>query len=305
MRRLFCFLALIGVLVFAVAPTYASSPDAHGGPSTSSALGDPNYHGGPVLHTNRTYAIYWVPSAFTMSSAYRSIISTYFQNVAADSGKTSNIYYSTTQYYDNVNGHILYSSSFGGAYVDTNPFPASGCSDSVSQTTVCLSDAQLRSEISRVITLKGWPRGAPNVYFMFTAKNVGSCYSAGECAFSTYCAYHSTFGTGASEVIYANMPYADTVASACDSGQHPNGNDADATLNLTSKEHVAAIINYEGNAWYDGATGVEFGDKCGGNFGTILGSTPFGQYNEVIGTGKYYLQTEWSEATNRCVQTGT
>ena len=320
MRRLFCLLALIGALIFAVAPTYAGSPDAPGGPSgkgkvlgivptigntTISPLAtNLSYHNGPVMHTNRTYAIYWVPSGFTLSSTYQSIISTYFQNVAADSGRTSNLYYSTTQYYDNVNGHILYSSSFGGAYVDTNPFPASACSDGVSQTTVCLSDAQLQSEISRVITLKGWPRGPANMYFMFTAKNVGSCIS-GQCAFAAYCAYHSSFSSGASEVIYANMPYADTVASACDAGQHPNGNDADATLNVTSHEHAEAITDYNGNAWWDNSTGEENGDKCAWTFGTILGSTSFGQYNEVIGTGKYYLQREWSNARTGCVQTGT
>ena len=34
-----------------------------------------------------------------------------------------------------------------------------------------------------------------------------------------------------------------------------------------------------------------------------LGSTQYGQYNQVIGTGKYYLQEEWSNASSSCVQT--
>jgi hypothetical protein len=262
------------------------------------------YHNGPVMHTNKTFAIYWVPSGFVISSSYNSIINKYFQDVATDSGKTSNVYYSTTQYFDNTNGNILYSSSFGGSVLDTNPFPTSGCSDTVSQTTVCLSDAQLQSEINRVATAQGWPRGSTSMFFLFTAKNVGSCYDSANCAFSQYCAYHSSFGTGASTTIYANQPYADTVTAACDAGQHPNGNDADATINVTSHEHAEAITDYLGNAWYD-RTGAENGDKCAWTFGTALGNTGSGLYNQAIGTGKYYLQREWSNRISGCVLTGT
>ena len=40
---------------------------------------------------------------------------------------------------------------------------------------------------------------------------------------------------------------------------------------------------------------------------TISGKlmTSFGQYNQAIGTGKYYLQQEWSNRSARCVLTGT
>src|SRR5947209_2665108 len=50
------------------------------------------YHGGPVMHTNTTYAIYWLPSGQTVSSKYESLITGFFQNVAAASGSTSNVY---------------------------------------------------------------------------------------------------------------------------------------------------------------------------------------------------------------------
>ncbi len=265
----------------------------------SSGAGNLSYHNGPVMHTNTTYAIYWVPAGYTVSANYESLINGFFQNVAADNGKTSNVYYATTQYYDNTNGNILYSSSFGGFVVDTNPFPANGCSDSY--TSVCLSDAQLQTEIDHVVTAQGWSRAGAE-FFMFTAKGVGSC-SGSSCAFSQYCAYHSNFASTAGDTLYANMPYADTVPSACDSGQHPNGDDADATINVTSHEHNETITDMHGSAWYD-KRGYEDGDKCAWNFGTALGSTGLGNYNQVIGTGKYYLQQEWSNATSKCVLTG-
>ena len=303
--------ALVGVASVAQAGDSAPSPrDGHAfgivpamhAASMTLGSGNLTYHGGPVEHTNKTYAIYWVPSGYSVSSDYESLINRFFTDVAADSGKTSNVYYSDTQYSDG-SGHVAYSSSFGGSYVDTSPLPANGCADSY--TSVCLSDAQIQAEIQRVVTANGWPTGGTTEYFMFTAKGIGSCLNSSECAFSYYCAYHSSFGSGSSEVLYANMPYADTATNGtCDAGQHPNGSDADATLNVTSHEHNETITDPNGNAWYD-RRGYENGDKCAWKFGTEIGSTAYGQYNQLINGHPYQLQQEYSNATSRCVLTGT
>ena len=261
--------------------------------------GNLSYHGGPVQHGSTAYAIYWVPSGYSVSSDYESIINRYFTDVAADSGKTSNVYYSDTQYSDS-GGKISYAVTFGGPIVDNNPFPASGCSDTVSQTTVCLTDAQIQAEVQRVAA----NHGLANEYFVFTPKNVGSCLDSSHCAFSYYCAYHSSIGSGSSEILYANMPYADTVPADCDAGQHPNGSEADATLNVTSHEHNETITDPNGNAWFDNA-GYENGDKCAWYFGKQLGSTPTGSYNQLINGHTYELQEEYSNATRSCVLTGT
>src|SRR6266566_4432448 len=101
------------------------------------------YWSGPVMHTNQTYIIYWVPSDYTVDSSYTSTINQFFADVAQDSGKMSNVYYSDTQYYDG-SGYVSYSSGVGGSYMDTNAFPANGCSDRY--TSVCLSDAQIQQE---------------------------------------------------------------------------------------------------------------------------------------------------------------
>jgi hypothetical protein len=259
------------------------------------------YHGGPVMHSNTTRAIYWFPAGSSYSANYVGVNNGFLQNVAADSGRTTNVYFTATQYSDSTGGKISYSSAFAGSVVDTNPFPASGCTDVY--TAICLSDAQLRSEISRVISTQGWPRGTSNLYFIYTPKNVGSCYSTSSCAFTNFCAYHSSFGSGASATLYANQPYAAFVRS-CDSGQHPNGDDADATINVVSHEHNEAITDPLGNAWYD-MQGYENGDKCAWNFGYALGRTASGSYNQQIGTGKYWLQQEWSNMRHACVQKGT
>jgi len=259
------------------------------------------YHGGPVLHANTAYAIYWVPAGSSVSANYTSLIDGFFQNVAADHGKTTNTYYSTTQYTDS-GGNVGYGVGFAGSTVDTNAFPASGCNDNVATTTVCLTDAQLRAEINNVIASKGWPRGLGPIYFIFTPRNVGSCFGS-SCAFTTFCAYHSSFGSGTSTTLYANQPYTMTVPAACDAGQHPNGDDADSTLNVVSHEHQEAMTDPLGNAWYD-RQGAENADKCAWTFGTSSG-TNGAKYNETINGTHYYLQQDWSNASSRCVQTGT
>jgi hypothetical protein len=265
--------------------------------------GNLTYHGGPAEHTNLVYAIYWIPAGYTVSANYVSLINRFFSDVSADNGKQTNVYYASTQYSDNVNGKILYNSTFGGSVTDTNPLPANGCVDA--PLTVCLTDAQIQAEIVNVAAAQGWATNPTTEFFMFTANGIGSCFdgTSTQCGFSTYCAYHGFFGGGSNVTLYANMPYADTIPADCDVGQHPNGDDADATINVTSHEHNETITDEQLNAWYDRA-GYEDGDKCAWIFGSFRG--PNGaEYNEIINGHTYWLQEEWSNATRRCVQRGT
>ena len=316
MKKLLC-LAVIGLTACVVGTAGASAPTAgtvrtdHGkalgivtaraahSASTSRGAGNLRYHGGPVEHTNKVYAIYWAPAGYPLASGYSSLINQYFGDVSADNGKTTNVYYTGTQYSDG-SGHVQYNSSFGGSYTDTSALPASGCTDS--DTSVCLTDAQEQAEIQKDIAAQGWTAGPNTEFFLFTGKGIGSCISGSQCAFTYYCAYHSWIGSGPSEILYANMPYADTVPSACDAGQHPNGNDADATINVTSHEHNETITDENGNAWYDSA-GYEDGDKCAWIFGAASGSNG-AEYNQTINGHHYFMQEEYSNRDRTCIQKG-
>ncbi|MFM6973642.1 MAG: hypothetical protein ACKOXM_00600 [Agromyces sp.] len=258
------------------------------------------YHSGPVMRTNTVYAIYVKPSGYTMSANYQSLINRYFTDVAAatTARTTSNVYWSATQFSDST-GTISNTSTFGGSWTDTDPLPASGCTSSY--TPVCLSDAQIQAEVRKAIAANGWTANSTTMFFVFTAKNIGSC-AGSSCAFSSYCAYHS-WNLNNGTLLYANMPYASTVPSACDTGQRPNGDDADATLNVTSHEHLEGITDPTGKGWWDNR-GYENGDKCAWNFGTALGGTTGTKYNQVINGNRYFLQQEWSNSTTRCVLIG-
>ena len=272
-------------------------------PTAAAGTGNLAYHGGPVMRINRTYAIYWVPSGWSMVSGYRSTINRYFSDVAHDSGTAQNVYSTETQFGDTT-GPIAYAQTFGGSTTTPDPFPVGGC-PLYDQLRLCLTDAQVAAEIKRVMTVKAWTGGPAHAFFLFLPKNVGTCQSAAgtECAFTSFCAYHSWTGTGASQIIYANMPYADTDPAACGTGQQPNATEADDTLNVTSHEHREMIEDPRGTAWYD-AAGNEGADKCAWTFGSALGSTASGAYNQLINTHPYYVQEEWTNAHSACVQRG-
>jgi hypothetical protein len=249
---------------------------------------------------NRTYAIFWDPLG-GLDQTYQDTITGYFGNVAVDSGKATNVYASDTQY-----SSILYQSSYGAAFVDTNAYPPNGCTDKA--TSICLSDAELRTELQSVMSSNQWhtsDSGIQNLFFIFTPKGVGSCVGS-SCAYTNYCAYHwaiaGSLPDGSDSTLYAIQPYAAQTYRiyTCDSGQHPNNTTADATLNVVSHEHNEAITDELGTAWYD-SQGAENGDKCAWNFGTAIGGLSGFLYNQAIGTGHYYLQQEWSNATSGCV----
>jgi hypothetical protein len=304
-------------------------PDGNGPPGLNGGGGPPGqaghaagaggsannliYWGGPVMRTNKTYAIYWSPSNVTnsLSSTYQSIINGFFGNVAAASGATDSVYGVDTQYSDGT-GPIAYSSSFNGSTVVTSPVPNNPACLSQYQSqhlTVsgCAFDSDIENIVKSAVASNGWTADPNSLFFVFTPRNMGSCWSTSGnvCAFNYYCAYHSDFEIGSTEYLYADQPYVDTSgvyssgAQYCDEGQHPNGDYADGTLNVTSHEHNEAITDPLGTAWYD-QQGNEIGDKCAWTFGTVQG--PNGaEYNQTINGAHYFLQQEWSNASGGCV----
>jgi IPT/TIG domain len=257
--------------------------------------GDLINHGGPVMTTNKTYAIYWVPVGSSMPAGYQSTINQFFTDVAHDSGMSSNVYASDTQY-----SSIQYSSTFAGSTVATTAFPSNGC-PVYSGVTRCLTDAQLQNEINTVIGSQGWVKNGTTQFFLFTPQSLGSCFGSlhsSGCAYTDYCAYHG-FANGG--FIYANQPYADVSNCRTTPAQYPNSNPADPTINVTSHEHNEAITDPQLNAWYD-AAGFENGDKCAWDFGAVSGSNG-AEYNQTINGHHYFLQREYSNNGHACVQT--
>ena len=253
---------------------------------------------------------YAATPSLTFDSSYESLINRYFGDVAAASAahSTSDVYSVATQY-----SSIQYHSVVGGQYVDHHALPANGCDDGVD--SYCLTDQQLQDEIQNVLTAKGWHGGLSNMFFLMTPVGVGSCVDAfsGICSTNYFCAYHNDFvNTNGEDVIYANEPYEGQLGG-CDGNNglippgpgfgFPNDQDSDTTINTISHEHIEAITDPLGTAWYaDDGNGDEIGDLCAYYYGPKAGTAANGQpYSQKINGNDYSLQEEYSNIDGGCV----
>src|ERR1700758_3017230 len=72
-------------------------------------LANMTYHGGPlVIGPHNTHVVYWEPAGYTVTANYHSLIQRYLGDVAADSGRVTNVYATDTQYDDSTNTFIQY-----------------------------------------------------------------------------------------------------------------------------------------------------------------------------------------------------
>jgi PKD domain len=272
------------------------------------------YHGGPVMHSQTAYAIFWAPSGYAFPSGYTSAIEEFFKNVAADSGKPSNVYSVSAQYTDKT-GRATYNDSFGGSIEDTDAYPTSGTCPTYKgfggeSFTACISDAKLEAEVDSVVNAQGWPRGLGAEYYVVLPPQAGSCFDAAgkECFDKQFCAYHS-FTESSPEAIYSNISYSPGDVIGCGVGEYPNGHangNVDDTLSSLSHEANESITDPTLEAWFD-EEGFENGDECrntpfGEDFGAPLGGPAGALFNQSIAGAHYYLQQEWSNDTEDCAQ---
>ena len=283
-------------------------------PSLVSANGSPPlaYHNGPVQHSSTAYAIFWSPKGYSLPSSYRAAVSQYFSDVAINSFGIGNAYAVSTQYYDltgpsGSKAWVSYDVRFGGTGTVHDPLPPNGCSNyrlPDQTTTACLTDIQLQHEISSVITARKWPRGLGSEFFLFTPPGIGICFSAGSDCYGTstggFCAYHS-WTSGTTPTLYAAQPYAaiDGCEYSTTHGPHPNGDVADAVLNVVSHEHNETMTDPLGTGWFDGS-GYENGDECAW-VPVTTSWNGYGDYDQTVNANAYLLQMEWSNRAGSCV----
>ena len=274
------------------------------------------YGGGPVVGTppttgqNTINPIFWAPAGYTFPNGYRSGITTFLADVAADSGKASNVYAVGTQYTDGQltgSPHLSYDIHVGAEVNATDAYPTvGGCTpdNAYSESfTTCITDQQMQSEISTVLAADSLPAGMGDIYLVVFPPNVETCADVndaalgGACSDTNYpgfCAYHSAFSTASGQALYANIPFPTDYYYDCLIPQAPSGSNVlDSTLSMISHEHNETITDPLGNAWID-SVGNEDGDECGWMFGSPLGGAAGSQWNQVINGDHYYLQQEFS-----------
>lgn len=190
-----------------------------------------NPGGSPVLHANDTYAIYWDP-ANRYHGYWQHLIDTFLHGVGADSGSLKNVFAVDTQYTDKTNQPAAYSSTFRGAYTDTDRYPSAGCTDphplEPGDAITCLTDQQVREELKTFIGQHGLRKGMGTIFYVLTPPGVTICLDAGGLAGhcsdyagppigtsyeSSFCSYHADINPDAAPagdantILYAAVPW--------------------------------------------------------------------------------------------------
>ena len=270
------------------------------------------YNGGPVMHSHEAVAIFWAASGYEFPAGYEEAIETYLEDVAADSGKSTNVYSVSAQYTDET-GRAAYDDTYGGSLVDTDSYGTT-CPEYEgffgAEFTACITDEKMQDEVTSVVEAEGLPHGLGTEYYMVLPPEVGSCFEGFggfECFDEVFCAYHNY--VEGPELVYANISYSPEDPIGCGVGEYPNGHangNADDTFSSLSHEANESITDPTLEAWFD-EEGLENGDECRNtpfeeDYGPPLGGSSGALFNESIDGGHYYLQQEWSNDIDDCAQ---
>jgi hypothetical protein len=311
-------------------PGCAAASASPATPPSPGIIGSPpvTFHGGAVTGTTTTPGeltvtpVFWVPTGFSVPATYRTLVNQYIADIAADSGKRSNVFSSVTEFTKSGGAHLSYKLHTGTPINDTTAFPANGCTPDTgplyndnSGYTRCITNAQLLSEANAFTTAHGLPKNdLAHLYMYFLPKHVETCFTSvnglggGTCSVNPssgvsggFCGYHAF----ASPPLVANMNYAvvdSPTGFTCSSdagsntggNQSPNANiEADSEISITSHEIIETITDPQGNAWYDSA-GYENGDECAYIFGdstSFIGAAG-AKHNQVVNGHFYFIQEE-------------
>ncbi len=220
------------------------------------------YHNGPVLHSARTYAIFWGPewSSPTFAGDKITGMDRFFNGFGG-----SRYANTSTEFYDST-GTITANAAYQGHVLDSSAAP-----NRAAKTSAIIDEA------CKMSSNNPDPNG---VYFVFTSTKAGNV---------NYCAWHSwgTCSNGA-KIQVAYMPNLDGVAG-CDPQDNASGNSQGlaAVANVTAHELVEAITDPRGTGWYD-SSGQENADKCAWSF-------PAGDGLSTLYDGsKFKIQMTWS-----------
>src|SRR5215469_10580186 len=202
-----------------------------------------DYNGGPVMPSNTDYMVLWSPAGLPAYPAgYVSGLKTFFTGLAHDSGGHQNVDSVSAQYQDLTGAFARYQTTFGGALVDTHPYPRTEC-PAAAPVTACLTDPQIQAELERFVASRGLKTDLSHEYFLLPPPGVESCFSGnrnanppfGGCSageprhIAAFCAYHQNT-TLSPMLLYSDNPF-DATNPLCEDGNNPTGNIAGGQIN--------------------------------------------------------------------------
>jgi hypothetical protein len=289
-------------------------------------------HGGPVMHTNETFALTWDPLRRYWETT-RNYLEGYLGDVAAASGTLTSPFALTGQYgalessvygggcidYGNVGGSSCQLGNSSGAGPGHN-YPASGCTASGTSyddpaplnNDTCITDAQIQSEIQQEVPstgmLGGLKQGHTPLLVMLLPPRVEVCVdNAGKlCSANSdpaqvaaqFCSYHSHVTVAGTDLAYVVQPW--TAYTGCDEPDVP-ALSSPATSRQISLDAGTRIVTPLSEGQIAALVNPDLnawsaldGSEINDNHGCV----PFGiKYDTVtVGSNTYYLQREFNNA---------
>lgn len=301
------------------------------------------WRGGSVMYANESFALTWDPFRRYWAGT-RGYLEQFLRDVADGSGSLSSPYADTTQYTDSsgrqraanksiygggcidygnpTNSSNSSTSCLFGSSVQTGPgnnYPGNGCAPSGTSyvyqgpntNDICLTDSQLKGEISTIVQQMGivnrTQAGYTPVITMLVPPRVEVCLdssgnlcSANSAANGTFCTYHSQLQLpDGTRIAYVVQPW--TAYTGCDEPKlpqlDPNSTPAkvatDAGTRIVSplsQGHIAAIVDPGVTDGWVANDGSEVNDNGGcAPFGADIDKVP-------VGNGSYVLQREYTNS---------
>jgi hypothetical protein len=224
------------------------------------------WHGGAILVSNKTQAIFWGTSWTSYTGDIITGLDTFFGGFGG-----SNYAKASTEY-TGSNGQVTASSSYLGHVIDATAAPSRA-----------LSVTSAVAEACKMTNNNPDPNA---LYLIYTETGAGHV---------SYCAWHS-YGTcsNGAPVQVAYMPNITGIAGCDPQDTYGTGHSQGlaALANVTAHELSEAITDPRNGGWYDSA-GAENGDKCAWSF-----TGPVRLSNSSV----WKLQGEWS---NNAYSSGT
>jgi hypothetical protein len=250
----------------------------HAAGAAGALYGNMTLHGGNVMPSNATYAIYWGPGWATNPGDKIAGINAFYAGFGG-----SNYAHTNTEY-NGVDGAFAgVASTFLGSTVDNSTAPRRAPSTSTVQSEVC-----------KVLSAKGITPRSDALYNVYATTTRGS---AGYCAWHSY---GSCNGTNIQFAWYFNLDG----DAGCDPGSptgsytagHVNSQGLNALSSVAAHELSETITDPRNGGWYDAGNG-ENGDKCAWAF-----SPNNGGLVTLSNGATFKMQMEWS---NREFTAGT
>jgi PKD repeat protein len=294
---------------------HALQPDGEifgGGGSSGSSPGGGTppllYAGGPVMHAVTTQVIAWAPASYSFPSGYVSGYEQYLSDLSTGLGLSSNISSVAKQYMD-ASGPALSSLTNNAPISDTDAYPSSGCT--VSGTTVCLTENQILTELSTVISADALSVNVNHSYIVLLPPAVDTCFdsSAGECEDQAFCGYHTAISIGgSSDTTFTLLPYPQSSYSNAAGQCYEAIGPSSVSTALMALDSIGAHELFEsatdplvGSGYVD-SSGDEVADECAWTWGAETAATGGGHYNQLVNGGQYMIQEMWSNQANACEQ---